>query len=314
MSKRFKSHRKHNRFVIKILVFIILVLLVVQVTFNTLYHKLTSNLSEIEVINILLNNTNDDFKKIFSGDGINFIVNYTLGLDLNNVKKNSDSSEKVLPTMNETEVVTYDEPLVYIYNTHQTEEYRAVNTNDYNITPTVMHASLILQNRLSNVGIKSIVETNNIKELLDINGWNYKNSYKASKMLATDALERNPSIKYVIDLHRDSISENIGKINIDGKDYAKIMLVLGKGHDGYERNLELANRINNYLKEFNENISRGIDIKINSGIYNQDLSPNAVLIEIGGPYNDINSVSNSIEVLADVYKRVILEDEKKAET
>ena len=133
-------------------------------------------------------------------------------------------------------------------------------------------------------------------------------------MLAQDALEKNPSIKYVIDLHRDSVNENIAKTTIDGKDYAKIMIVLGKGHDGYENNLKMANRINDYLKEFNESITRGIDIKQNSGIYNQDLSQNAVLIEIGGPYNDINSVKNSIELLAKVYKRVIDEDAKKEQT
>ena len=58
---------------------------------------------------------------------------------------------------------------------------------------------------------------------------------------------------------------------------------------------------------------RVIDIKNNSGIYNQDLSPNAVLIEVGGPYNDINSVSNSLEVLAGVYKRIVDEDNEKEE-
>ena len=92
------------------------------------------------------------------------------------------------------------------------------------------------------------------------------------------------------------------------------MFVLGKGHAGYERNLEMATRLNNYLKEFNESITRGINIKNNSGIFNQDLSPNAVLIEIGGPYNDINSVSNSLELLAKIYKRIVDEDNEKEET
>ena len=92
------------------------------------------------------------------------------------------------------------------------------------------------------------------------------------------------------------------------------MIVLGKGHDGFERNLEFANKINNGLKKYNEGLSRGIDIKEKSGIFNQDLSPNAVLIEVGGPYNDINSVSNTLEVLANVMKDVILEDEAKEET
>lgn len=313
MSKRFKTRHTKNIFFKKILIFIIIVLLVMFLTFNRLYDFLMYKLNENDVINILLNTEENEFKKIFSGNGINFLVSYTLGVDLNkSISVNKEEVKEINTVKIETE--NYEEPIIYIYNTHQTEEYRSVNTNAYNITPTVLHASKIFQNKLSDVGIKSIVEENNIKEILNINGWSYKNSYKASKLLATDALSKNPSIKYVIDLHRDSIPESIGKITIDNKDYAKIMLVLGKGHVGYERNLEMATRINNYLKEFNESVTRGINIKNNSGIYNQDLSPNAVLIEIGGPYNDINSVSNSLELLAGIYKRIVDEDNEKEET
>ena len=306
MTKKFKSYRKKKKKIQRILLFIIVVLLTANISFNYFYKKIAKHISEKDIINIIINNKES---KIIPKNGMDFIVNYTLGIDL---KQNKNRKIEVIPTMKE-EPVVYDEPSIYIYNTHQTEEYRSINTNDYNVIPTVMHASLILQNRLSNLGIKSLVETNSIKEILDINGWNYNSSYKASKMLASDALEKNKSIKYVIDLHRDSIPEYLAKVSIDGKDYAKIMIVLGKGHDGYENNLKMAERIDNYLKEFSPEISRGIDIKVNSGIYNQDLSPNAVLIEIGGPYNDINSVSNSIEVLANVYKKVIDEDNGKKE-
>lgn len=312
MKKRFKTKHTKKDFLKKTLLFVIIILFVIAVVFNKLYDYLIGKLNENDVINILLNTEEDELKKIFSGNGINFLVSYTLGIDLNKNILTKENTKEINTIKIETE--SYEDPIVYIYNTHQTEEYRSVNTNAYNITPTVLHASKIFQNRLSNVGIKSIVEETNIKEILNINGWNYRNSYKASKLLATDALSKNPSIKYVIDLHRDSIPESIGKITIDNKDYAKIMIVLGKGHDGYERNLEMATRINNYLKEFNESVTRGIDIKNNSGIYNQDLSPNAVLIEIGGPYNDINSVSNSLELLAEIYKRIVDEDNEKEET
>ena len=301
MAKKFKSHKRKKKMNSRILLFIILVLLISNISFK--------HISEKDIMNIFINN-NNSVKNILPKNSMDFIVNYTLGIDLNDINK--IPKIEILPTIKE-DVITYDEPIIYIYNTHQTEEYRSINTNDYNVIPTVMHASLILQDRLSNLGIKSIVETNSIKEILDINGWNYRNSYKASKILASDALEKNPSIKYVIDLHRDSIPEYLAKVNINGKDYAKIMIVLGKGHDGYDNNLNMATRIDNYLKEFSPEISRGIDEKVNCGIYNQDLSPNAVLIEIGGPYNDINSVSNSIEVLAEVYKKVIDEDNGKKE-
>ena len=315
MAKKFKTKKNITLFSIKFILFFTIVLCVILLVFNVLYEKLTKEINENEVIDIMLNNNSKEFKSIFSKNGLSFIVNYTLGINLDkkeNVKKIENTSKTTDDAVIKEE--NYDSPLIYIYNTHQTEEYQSVNTNEYNVTPTVLHASLILQNKLSDLGIQAIVEKNDIKEILNINGWNYRSSYKASKMLASDTLSKNPTIKYVIDLHRDSIPLNIAKVTIDNKDYAKIMIVLGKGHDGFERNLEMANRINNYLKEFSPLITRGIDIKTNSGIFNQDVSNNAVLIEVGGPYNDINSVKNSLEVLANVYKRIVDEDNEKEET
>lgn len=316
MARKFKTKKNNSIFLLKILLFIIIVLTVVVLTFNKLFDYITKNIDENEVIDIILNNDSKKIESIFSTNGINFIVNYTLGINLekNDLKKENKNTEITEKPVNNEDKIDYENPIIYIYNTHQTEEYRKINTNEYNIAPTVLHASLILQNKLSELGIKSIVEKNNIQEILNINGWSYRYSYKASKMLAEDALAKNPTITYTIDLHRDSIPENLSKITIDNKDYAKIMLVLGSGHSGYERNLEFANRINNYLKEFDSRITRGIDIKTNSGIYNQDISSNAVLIEVGGPYNDINSVKNSLELLASIYKRIVDEDNEKKET
>ena len=309
--RRFKAKRKANKIVIKLLLFIVIVLVVVYFTFNKIYNITMKKMSNEDVINIMINNDTKNIKKIFKNDGFNFIVNYTFGLDLSdnkNVKEDKEDKKTVstsLPVINEVE---YNNPLIYIYNTHQTEEYKGVNNNSYNVTPTVLHASYIFKNKLSNLGIKSLVEENNIQEILNANAWNYRQSYKASKMLANDALSKNPSIKYVIDIHRDSIPEYIGKVTINNKDYAKMMIVLGKGHDGFEDNLAFATRINNHLKEFDPTITRGIDIKERSGIFNQDINKNAVLIEVGGQYNDINSVANSMEVLANIYKKVIDED------
>ena len=42
-----------------------------------------------------------------------------------------------------------------------------------------------------------------------------------------------------------------------------------------------------------------------NGIYNQDFSPNTLLIELGGQYNSINEVNNTVLVLAEVLKEVI---------
>ena len=149
---------------------------------------------------------------------------------------------------------------------------------------------------------------------MNANNYSYKQSYKVSKFLAAEAIKNNPTIKYIIDLHRDSIPENISTILKDNKKYARVMFVISTMNPSYQSNLDLANKINDYLNDFDQKLSRGIDIKERSGLFNQDLSNNALLIEVGGEYNDIDSVSNTLELIASAFKKVIFEDGKQEET
>ena len=42
-----------------------------------------------------------------------------------------------------------------------------------------------------------------------------------------------------------------------------------------------------------------------NGVYNQDLSPKSILIELGGQYNEIEELNNTIKVLAKVILKYI---------
>lgn len=198
--------------------------------------------------------------------------------------------------------VTTD-PLVYIYNTHQLEQYSKSNIESYNVTPNVMMASYILKEKLNDLGISSLVEEQNVTELLQMNNWNYASSYKVTKMLMEDAKEKNPTLKYFVDLHRDSVTKGISTAEINGKNYAKIMFIVGLENPDYEKNLAITNDINERLKKKYPGISRGIYKKEGkgvNGVYNQDVSPNAILIECGGYENTIEEVLNTIEAIAQV--------------
>ena len=64
----------------------------------------------------------------------------------------------------------------------------------------------------------------------------------------------------------------------------------------------MAESIDASLKKVNPNLTRGISLKGGSGvngIYNQNISPNAILIEIGGQYNTIMEINNTLPILAD---------------
>ena len=55
--------------------------------------------------------------------------------------------------------IKVNEPVVYIYNSHQTEEYSSSNPLDYSVKPNVMIASYIMKEYMNNNGIPAIVET-----------------------------------------------------------------------------------------------------------------------------------------------------------
>lgn len=200
------------------------------------------------------------------------------------------------------------EPLVYIYNTHQLENYSNTNLELYNITPNVMMTSYILREKLKDLGIKAMVEETNVTEILNVNNWNYAASYNVTEMLIKDVKQKYPSIKYFVDIHRDSVNKKITTAVIDNSSYAKIMFLIGLENPNYQANLSLATNLNNLLEKYYPGISRGIyekkGIGVN-GVYNQDLSPNAMLIEFGGIENTIDEVYNSVVAVANALANYI---------
>lgn len=207
--------------------------------------------------------------------------------------------------------VDVKEPIVYIYNSHQLESYSSSNYEAYNITPNVLMASYMLKEKLNNLGIPTIVEESDITEFIRLNNWSYDYSYLASRYFINAAKEEHPTLKYFIDIHRDSINKNNSTTMIEDKSYAKVLFVVGLEHKDYKYNLDLANYINNKIKNNYPNLTRGVLTKQGAnvnGIYNQDISNNSLLIEIGGIENEIEEVSNTIDILGKVLKETI--DEK----
>ena len=142
-----------------------------------------------------------------------------------------------------------------------------------------MMASYMLKEKLNNLGIPTIVEEGNITEFIRLNNWNYDYSYLASRYFIEGALEEYPSLKYFIDLHRDSVKKDYSTTVINGKSYAKVLFVVGLEHENYRYNLELANYINNKIKAKYPTLTRGVLTKQGknvNGIYNQDISKNSI--------------------------------------
>ena len=227
-----------------------------------------------------------------------------VSLYIKSLSKNNYFIKKEIPVNSVTNVdnIAYlDEPTVYIYQTHANEEYSFFKNDLYNIVPTVKTASYVLSDELSKLGIKSLVEKENTISILNERGLNYSSSYKISRELLEKRHEENKSLKYFLDIHRDSVKRNVTTTTINGVTYARIMFLLGLENNNYLENKKILEKLNNYLEVNYPGLSRGIYEKKGkgvNGIYNQDYSKNVILIEVGGVDNTILEVSNSIKVIA----------------
>ncbi len=203
------------------------------------------------------------------------------------------------------------EPIVYLYNTHQTEEYSLNSTFDYSVKPNVMISSYILREKLNNLGINTIVETNNMKEFLVKNGYKYNMSYHASEYFARLKEREYPSIRYLFDIHRDSLGRNSTVLEINDKKYAKVLFVVGLEHTTKDNNVGFAEKLDMETNNLLRGLSRGVSYKTGEpihGVYNQNLFGKSVLIEVGGVDNTIEEVNNTMEILSKVIESVVKEE------
>lgn len=290
--KKFKSKKKRSKLIWYVGLFLI------SMSFSISYILREDLVNNDTVIDILLN----DFDSSKNITDIDFLLKYALNI---NLSKNEIAFKENTQDNNEdisNEVVS-SEPLIYIYNTHQTETYQSSYLENYNISSTVLVASKILKEYLTDLGFNVIVEEDDVAAKLHSLNWKYGYSYKVSRMFLEDTYKENPSLVYFIDLHRDSSVYEKTTTEIDGEKYAKILFVIGLDHDNYEPNLKLAEDLSTILKKYNENLYRGITKKSGkgvNGIYNQDFNENTMLIEVGGQYNNISEVNNTLKVFAQV--------------
>jgi len=130
----------------------------------------------------------------------------------------------------------------------------------------------------------------------------YTRSYSYSLKTVREAIARNGEFDFYFDLHRDSQSRNKTTIVREGKAYAQVYFIVGGKNPGWRKNYEFAKQIHDKVEERFPGLSKSIYAKSSNGNgeYNQSVSPNSALIEIGGPYNTLAESYRTIDLLAEV--------------
>lgn len=322
MSKKMNlKNKKKKKHIIKKSLFIMTFLLSIFFTIRLLA-SISIKDQQDEFLTFLLENQNiylEDKRQGFSY--FHKMMMKLLNIDLaspltflNRDYKGLTSNEVVKLKKSETnkKIETKKEnPTIYIYNTHQTEEYKPTSYLEYSVNPNVLMASYILEEQLSKKGHVVLVEEESVSKLRTTLGLNYAGSYKVTRSMMENAKKNNPTLKYYIDLHRDSLTRDKTTLTVDSKSYAKILFIVGLENSNYQENLDFTNKISDLLNQKVKGLSKGIYKKegpLVNGVYNQDFSNRVILIELGGNENTIDEVYRSLIVLGEVLDEVIKND------
>ena len=197
-----------------------------------------------------------------------------------------------------------DNPLVGIYNTHNSENYSATGGAakvEGQNSGVVKVAEVLEASLRDNYGVAAARST----QIHDYPNWNL--SYTKSKETAKSLLSKNPSIQILVDIHRDAGIKEKRTTIINGSKAAQILFIVGSAerldHPNWKKNKEFAEKLHAKAEKLYPGLSRGV--RVQDGRYNQHLHPHAVLIEVGNVNNSLEEAEISGKLLARIFSEVL---------
>ena len=206
--------------------------------------------------------------------------------------------------------LTGEKPTVLIIHSHATEAY--TKTADSQYENYAAYRTLDEKYNMVSIGdeLARLLEDQGIKVIHDRTAHDYldyDNAYEKARKTIQQYIKDNPSLKMILDLHRDSAEDGNGgqwaaKTTIDGKDAAQLMLVVGTNgsgqpHPNWQTNLSIAEKMAVLLERENPGVCRPIQVRYKH--YNQDLCPGSLIVEVGAAGNTHQEAMNSMSALAE---------------
>ena len=204
-----------------------------------------------------------------------------------------------------------NKPQVLIVHTHTTESYmpeeRAYytdldKTRSTNDDKNMIAVGKVLANTLSSkgIGVVHATEKHDYPE--------YTGAYSRTAETIKKYLKKHPTIKIVIDLHRDSVTENDGTkkalvTEIKGKKAAQVMLVSGcqdgsvTGFPNWRENFRLAIKFQQTMEVMYPTLAR--PILFTARKYNQNITTGSLLLECGTDANTLEQAKYSASLVGE---------------
>ena len=191
-----------------------------------------------------------------------------------------------------------DAPQILILHTHTTESYTMDGTDIYQESSTARTTDLDFNTVRVGEEMAEIFRQAGFGVVHDTRLYDYpayNGAYTRSGAAAEEWLAQYPSIRIVLDVHRDALAAEDGTVyktaaEVGGEKVAQCMLVVGtdaggQPHSGWRQNLALAVELQHQLNADWPTFARPIVLRTSR--FNQHLSPGSLLVEIGSHGNTL---------------------------
>lgn len=188
---------------------------------------------------------------------------------------------------------------VLVIHTHTTESYLPDDRN-HDTNKNIVKVGAAIAKTLNDNGIKAHHNTT-VHDYPSFNG-----SYTKAMNTIQAELQKNPKIKIVIDVHRDGLTYNDGKklrlaTEIDGKQSAQVMLVMGTDeggleHPAWQENLSFGLKIQEELLKINSSFARPLNLRRER--FNESATLGSMIVEVGANGNTLEEAVTAGEYFA----------------
>ena len=208
-------------------------------------------------------------------------------------------------------------PQILIIHTHGSEAYTPDGTDVYtpsdNNTRTLdtnynmVRVGTEMEKVFTEMGL-GVVHDTTLYDYPQYNG-----AYDRSAQAVKAYLEQYPTIRIVLDVHRDALIGEDGTVykavtTVDGTSTAQVMLVLGSSeggeHPNWMENLTLACKIQNGMNTLYPTLARPMTMR--SSRYNQQLCSGSLLVEVGTHGNTLQEALAGARLFARAAGQVLL--------
>lgn len=240
-----------------------------------------------------------------------YLRKYIYQIDSTTMAMDGELNGKVLLNM-DLKLKKSEKPQILIYHTHGSETYRGSKKGKKSDTVIGVGDVLVKNLRKKNIAVihdRNIYDVKNGKE-------ERSKAYNYAANAIEDHLKKYPSIKVVIDLHRDGVSEQTKLVTTQkGRRMAQIMFFNGMSRTASNGDIK-------YLRNPNKQMNLAFSLQLQAQAakkypgftrkiymkgyrYNLHYRGRSLLVEVGAQNNTLSQAKASMSLLAELLSDVL---------